>query len=881
MEEIGNTNKFGYVLNTAKREPETKRLYNRIELENMTTHQLRDICRREKIINGVLHPMDQEELIRVILRYRGEQDAYLITQHSIEGDTALEDFLMRSHKIFNSDYQLNGNATIVVYEDLSTQFYDQITMRYDERFVNTNAFVVSDDHKVCGIFNIKKKGENKDRLFLVRGKDMPCKMAVNSKNYSLFCFDQATSRFMQELYQGEFKNMPEKITIYSLSILDFSVRSPRPLQLPLAIDFGTTNTVAGAYLDNTYFEQNGELPGARGLQEDAVNYALFYDLAMGEEESVLLPSVVAIKSLEGGKPEYLFGYDAIKWVQSIYIDEGFSVFYDIKRWVGDFDKQEELIDRQGRQMLVQRKELIRVFLEYVIEQAANRFKCVVSTIHLSCPAKQKYLFQLLIDEILPQYRISFQETLEEGVTVLYNTISEKIASSNYENGVPHRALIIDCGGGTTDLCSCVYTITDKRVAYDIQIETTYENGDTNFGGNNLTYRILQLLKLEIAAQWGFSMKTSEIMQQLDIETYRYVDEHGATELYKALDQACGAAEEIFPTQFKYFEKHNRIDYFRVKENYYYLFRLAEQIKKVFFNRTGLLRVNLGAIQAQDTDISTAFIPIDKWKLSVMNKGHLRDVDVCPDVVLNIYDIELLLKADIYGIILKFLGPMYENEELYNYNSIKLSGQSCKIGIFADAIKEFIPGKIIQLRRVEKDMPEKDRLHMKLACVEGALQYLKDKNYGYANVAISSGVPALPYEITALTHHGQTVTLIHRLDRSKQHGHISRNMDDLTFKLFLVDDNQEQQYSYTYQCQSSDFTPVTYEELQEKYEIIEQEETDIIIDHEVKFFVWADSDNWGFWVLPVGRLDESLRMGKAKFFPFENDSWIMNFYDGTH
>lgn len=43
--------------------------YEKSELELMTTYQLREICRREKIMNGVIHPLDKEELIQSIMRY--------------------------------------------------------------------------------------------------------------------------------------------------------------------------------------------------------------------------------------------------------------------------------------------------------------------------------------------------------------------------------------------------------------------------------------------------------------------------------------------------------------------------------------------------------------------------------------------------------------------------------------------------------------------------------------------------------------------------------------------------------------------------------------------------------------------------------------------
>ena len=51
--------------------------YEKSELELMTTYQLREICRREKIMNGVIHPLDKEELIQAIMRYMGKDRTFL------------------------------------------------------------------------------------------------------------------------------------------------------------------------------------------------------------------------------------------------------------------------------------------------------------------------------------------------------------------------------------------------------------------------------------------------------------------------------------------------------------------------------------------------------------------------------------------------------------------------------------------------------------------------------------------------------------------------------------------------------------------------------------------------------------------------------------
>ena len=867
---------------SGRKHAEERRLYRRGELELMTTHQLREICRAEKIIHGILNPLDRDELVHLILRYRGITDEQLITEYLEDGTARLDALLATCTKHFNAEHQLNGSATVVVFEGTATAYYDEMTMAYDKRLAGTNALLVSADQKVCGIFNLLPKGGNKDLLYLIRDREIQCAEAAQMKNYSLYCFDKETSAMIKELYTGERKVIPEQhLQIYKLPILDFSVRKPKPLEIPLAIDFGTSNTAAGAYLDSTYFENTGERAGARGLTQDAVNYALYYDVTTPEHEaSVILPSVVAVRSLEGIKPQYAFGYEAVQLANSIYTDESFSIFYDIKRWVSDVDKLEELTDRQGRHLMVPRKEIMKAFFEYVIAQAEDRFKCTVPSIHISAPVKQKHLFRALFKEILPQYVADIEETLDEGVTVLYNAISERIAKRNYIDGKAERALIIDCGGGTTDLCSCTYTISDNRVSYHVSLETTYENGDTNFGGNNLTHRIMQLIQLNLAIKLGVDISLTQIMQDLDMDTYRFVDEHGVAAAYESLEAACNIAEQILPTRFQPYEKAHRSDYFKVRSNFYFLFQLAEQVKKIFFNRAGVLRIYLGN-SGKATEGETVSLEVDKWKLSTLKNEKLEVLKKAPDFFLNINDIELLLRADIYGIIQKFLGPLYENDALYDYTAIKLSGQSCKIGLFADAIKEFIPGKVIQFKRVSNDMDEREKLNMKLSCVDGALQYLKDRKYGFANIAIESGTPALPYEITAADHRGNMLTLIHRLDRTRQQGTISRNMDNLTLKLYLNDADAVQRYSYTYQCHRSEFEPITFDHLVARWPHIRQEQTDAILENEAKFFVWALPEQWGFSVVPVTRLEEGLRVGNERFFPFENDTWVRNFFDGSH
>ena len=212
----------------------------------------------------------------------------------------------------------------------------------------------------------------------------------------------------------------------------------------------------------------------------------------------------------------------------------------------------------------------------MIKAVRDRFKCRIEGVHISCPVKQKARFQKLFSEILPEYAIEKRDMIDEGVSALYNTISGMIRKGNYEDGQEYKALIIDCGGGTTDLCSCSFRIWDRRVAYQIEIDTSYENGDTDFGGNNLTYRIMQLIKIAIVNKLypGHLKEEQEILSGYDMDVFRYVDQYGSEEVYRELEEEYSKAERFLPTRFREFENQGRADYFKVKNNFYFLFHLA-------------------------------------------------------------------------------------------------------------------------------------------------------------------------------------------------------------------------------------------------------------------------------------------------------------------
>lgn len=857
--------------------------YKEKDLRLMTTYQLRDICAKEKLVKSIVNPLDQEELIRLIMKYRGESDTLLIDYYRENGLERIEDLLKKSPKDIIERIDIEYPAKITLYQDISVDILDDYKLRSNDLLEEGNVLLVDSEFNVCTIFNIKRvKIDGVVNHYLIKDKNVPIKKGTTN-HYKLLIFSGKYSELLYNVYDGEEMLSGVPLSCYSLDVLQFDVRQLEETSIPLAIDFGTSNTTAGIYVNKESFhglhddfDENGTYIGNKEKDKEKIKLVRVIDYNPKEPKiTPLIPSIVGVKNVgENHNIEYVFGYDAVMESNRRYTDDGLTLFYDIKRWISDYEKKEKAIDVHERTVLIKRKDIIKAYLEYIISLATQRFKCKFKKICISCPSKQRYKFHTLFKEILSEYTVDSDDILEESAAVLYNTISDLIERKRYVDGEMYKALIIDCGGGTTDLTGCSFSISNNRVSYALNIQTSYENGDTDFGGNNLTFRILQFIKILMAngIKHDSTNIREAILSEFDMDIFRFIDKHGIKELFESIDEQYELAEQVIPTKFKNYETKSKEEYCKVKSNYYCLFNLAEEVKKTFFSNPELLKV---VLTINDDKLEDRTIRYDKWKISANINGKLQSLNYIPDISLNIYEIQTLIKGDVYNLVNKFLNDLYLDDELYDYSLIKLTGQSCRAEIFKDAIKEFIPGKIIQLKPSNKTGD--DEYDLKLTCLKGALKYLYDRNFGYADINIVSEKPTFPYRITAYTHTGEQKVLIQ--GREIPQGTISRFMDRIVLKLYLIDNSNNVKYEYDYNFDNEELEKIDAETIEERYPNIIQDETDNIENNEIKFFVWTKEEFWGFYVLAVLRRDEQLYIGKEQFFYFENDQWERNFFDG--
>lgn len=818
--------RYTYTLNPGREEQAVRGTYRESELQKMTLYQLREICRKERLVIPSGLESDREGLARLVMRFRGQREYRHIEEACGGGLERLQAFLDRCPGISVSDGSIRIPGTITLYDGLGLTELDDYRIEADSRLYEGNLLLVDEQDQIYTCFHIRERG---GRFYLFQSREVPV-LELQKRRYSILYFPkEQVSEYLYDCYMGNPAPEPGYVQGLRIPLLDIRLCPAAKTVFPLVLDFGSSNTTMGVCLPD------GSVKTASA------------------EGGHVIPSVIGVTEQKDGAPGYVFGYEALKLGSRSYRDEDVPVFHDIKRWVSDAERQESVILESGHRYQLSRKEMLRAFLLWLIDLGMQQFKCRFQSIHLLSPVRQKEKFQSLFKELLPEYQVDC--VLDEGMAVLFHSIQELIDQGRYEQGRTYRALVIDCGGGTTDLTSGRFRIENSRVSYLVDIRTSYENGDTNFGGNNLTYRILQLLKTCIVRELG----------------YETGGPGPSRELPEDLERAYQQAEQYLPTRFKDYEGRGREEYFFVKNNYYCLFDLAEQVKKRFFQTQ--FRYELYVTTRKDAAEDSVFL--DRWRLSVLEEGQLRQIRQELEFPVWLNQLEELLRPDIYGLMERFLEQKFVCGELQDYEMIKLTGQSCRSGLFLEALKQFVPGKLIRTAKKDADGTE-----LKMCCLEGALSYIRNCRLGYMKVAQEYQVGALPYEIMAYTHENKEKILVKSLDPEDHIGCISRFMIGKQLDLYLNDGQGRRLRPCYFIYDTAEFTETTQEAIDQEYGgTVIQEETDIILEGEMKFFVWVSRKRWGFTVLPVLREGEKLYRGAEAFFDFEDDTWEQNFFDG--
>lgn len=674
----------------------------------------------------------------------------------------------------------------------------------------------------------------------------------------------------------------------------------------LCIDFGTSNTTVGCFLDDHYVNNISNIAMINGnVLLNSANITKFVDKRMDRSKDKIdtllyesmVPTIVYVNDCSDPQAvKYSFGYEAARKIKDDNYCPKASCFMEIKRWTSNIESFEDVQDAEGNKATVSRKEIISEYLLFVIKTSENQFKCKFKNVHISAPVKLKDKVLKLYSSILEKhgYIVEQEHAIDEGIAVLYSIINNQIKDNNYENDAEEKALIIDCGGGTSDLASCRYKINkDEDGIINLDIVTEYMNGDANFGGNNLTYRIMQFMKIVYAEQYSKTQRTNidNLINQDINSMFSYMEgelendsdekvKERYEEVYKILNQRYMNAENIIPTRFKEYENKPKEIYDKVKNNFYFLWKLAEEMKKEFYRSTSISRYSFNKDTGSNKDIDLHINRIENWRLSIVQEDGTLKEQIYPDITFTAKEIDKLIRADIYYLVRKFLNNLYMDKALDSYSQIKLSGQSSKINIFMESLKEFLPGKKIKSGRTHSR--KNDAEELKLLCLKGAIMYLHALEKSNIEVNLKNDTRNIPISVFIKNENNEDKEMFKQGSDWNQVAK-RRRITTAGKEVYLYMRNSDKEIGepYKYVYENMQYKETKFNEIKWLSENrIMQEDIDKLSANKKYIYVFLNKAKWGFDILPVYR-DENgkLYKGKIEFCSFEMDILQETFFDG--
>lgn len=858
-----------YTYHLQSPEKKIQNYYTINDLQNLTTLQLREICKKEKIVIGVAFKLDRTHMIEQILKYRGKNDLKWIEKYHPDAFGQIQEKISK-YLIFEEAKDIQIPNALTIYKNISTSQMDEIFVSGDF-LKETNAVLLDGDLQICGILHVKKY---KDKFYLTYhhqliSKDLHPRIY---QNYSIGFFDEKSSEYLCRFYEGKELIRPTKLRCKMKKISVLTVQNAVQADCSrLVIDFGSCFSSLGVYKQK---ENNEELLETQGIPISKVRFNKNNGTELDFSYSV--PTAIEIRDCSDPfQIDYQFGYQAVESFRKNAFYNKSTYFFDIKKWVNDYNREEEISDKHGNVASVPRQTLLRAYFLYLIQQAEQQHKCFYQSIAITFPMKQKWQFLEMYKKILPDYYIEEVFGIDEASAVIYPLIRKQMLGKNFIENQNYKALVFHCGSNITDVTRCEFRMNDNQITHEINWKTEYLNEDICFGGNYITYRIFQYIKILLSCYYKKQpiLKIDDLLEITNI--YRNVDGGGLHQIYEKLEMQFQCCEAVIPTKYALLKQDEEEMYQQVKYNFYFLWYLAEQIKVYFYENETVYQLDFQHLPFYQVP-QNKIVGEKSWKLNIIEQENLILKSEFPNCFITRNELDYLLQPDIYYMMKKFIEPMFVSGELHDLHYIKLTGQSCKIPLFKDALKEFVPGKLISSARKIKDTDS-----FAFDCLEGALQFYQDQKIGQLAPTLELDISFIPYQLTGYTHTGEEKPFILNDQTNRQiYGFISKHIQTKFIQLYLK--NQENRLLHTYEIavDISEFETSNYQQLYQKYSgTILQDDIDNILDDEMKLFVFTQENVWGFYTVPIARIHEELLLGKQRYFSFEEGEWETDFFDG--
>ena len=341
--------------------------YTEYELRSMDITTLRAICKELKIKAASLDLYDNKDaMVQRIYKYRGTFSDKYITEWDDEKILRLQKAIEEKGEARRDKVEVPAYFKIYKgIDSLNERGFEHKV--YTEADIDmTSAVVVDMAGRIQAVVNVAR-GLARNSYLLTLNERMLNKTIKPDiyRNFKIIFFLGDFDK-IRNIYDNDMDVIP-RFSYVARDIHEVMIHEVDVTEDVLVIDYGTSYTTAGTYVDNkvksVWFYTNEKCDHD---EEKSARYAECKECG----RCALCPSAIAVQECTGDKISLLFGHEAKDRVPM----SRNSIFFDTKRWVNEYTEDIEVKDLAGNTAIMKRSELIRRFMEYIIHTAEQQNK---------------------------------------------------------------------------------------------------------------------------------------------------------------------------------------------------------------------------------------------------------------------------------------------------------------------------------------------------------------------------------------------------------------------------------------------------------------------------------------------------------------------------
>ena len=137
------------------------KLFYEEELRRKSYYEMYQIAIEERLVDIHLETPTREELIALLMKYRGVKENYCINQYNENGLVNIQElFDNKLGERIHHENRIRVPHKIILYKELDLMREDNYKIEISENVSSANVFLVNANNYLCGIFQLEKDIKN-------------------------------------------------------------------------------------------------------------------------------------------------------------------------------------------------------------------------------------------------------------------------------------------------------------------------------------------------------------------------------------------------------------------------------------------------------------------------------------------------------------------------------------------------------------------------------------------------------------------------------------------------------------------------------------------------------------------------------------------------